>query len=157
MSVPHENVDALLPWGCSGRRPRQSQRLGFRGSEMEEDLEAMRRLFAITDVNAASETWHGEIEWVVAREHPEARTIRGREAVPLRVGARSGQQWPIRPDRRGSVRFSAHPVQYVLVPTHKLDLSAGSRFRGSCGLFGLGSFTAGHAYGPAAKQRPGER
>lgn len=45
------------------------------------NVELLREFFAITDVNTASETWHPEIEWVVAREHPEARTLNGPEAV----------------------------------------------------------------------------
>jgi ketosteroid isomerase-like protein len=47
----------------------------------QENVELLREFFAIADVNDASETWHPEIEWVVAREHPEARTLNGREAV----------------------------------------------------------------------------
>ncbi len=45
------------------------------------NVEIVRELFAITDLNTASELWHPEIEWVVAREHPETRTVKGREAV----------------------------------------------------------------------------
>ncbi len=44
-------------------------------------MELVRELFAITDVNTAFEWWHPVIEWVVAREHPEARTLNGRESV----------------------------------------------------------------------------
>lgn len=47
----------------------------------QENVEVVRGFFAITDVNTASETWHPDIEWVVAREHPEARTLNGPEAV----------------------------------------------------------------------------
>jgi ketosteroid isomerase-like protein len=48
----------------------------------QDDVELLRAFFAITDVKDAFETaWHPEIEWVVAREHPEARTLVGREAV----------------------------------------------------------------------------
>jgi ketosteroid isomerase-like protein len=45
------------------------------------DLELLRELIAITDVNEAAEGWDPDIEWVVAKEHPEARTLNGREAV----------------------------------------------------------------------------
>jgi ketosteroid isomerase-like protein len=45
------------------------------------DLELLRELVAITDVSAASKEWHPDIEWVVAKEHPEARTLNGRSAV----------------------------------------------------------------------------
>src|SRR3982074_2742662 len=47
----------------------------------QQNAELLREFFAITDLNEASQTWHPEIEWVVAREHPEARTLNGREAV----------------------------------------------------------------------------
>jgi ketosteroid isomerase-like protein len=47
----------------------------------QSNVELLREFFAITDVNTASETWHPEIEWVVAREHPEARILNGPEAV----------------------------------------------------------------------------
>jgi ketosteroid isomerase-like protein len=46
-----------------------------------ENVELVRQIFAIADLDAASQSWSGEIEWVVAREHPEARTLNGREAV----------------------------------------------------------------------------
>jgi ketosteroid isomerase-like protein len=46
-----------------------------------ENVDLVREIFAIADVNEASAGWHPEIEWVVAREHPEARTIKGRQAV----------------------------------------------------------------------------
>jgi uncharacterized protein len=45
------------------------------------DLELLRELFAITDVNEVAESWHPDIEWLVAREHPEAGTLNGRQAV----------------------------------------------------------------------------
>src|SRR5271168_2359720 len=45
------------------------------------DLELVRELFAITDVNEAAGRWQPDIEWVVAREHPEARTLNGRDEV----------------------------------------------------------------------------
>jgi ketosteroid isomerase-like protein len=45
------------------------------------DLELLRELLAISDVNEGAERWQPDIEWVIAREHPEARTLIGREAV----------------------------------------------------------------------------
>jgi ketosteroid isomerase-like protein len=47
----------------------------------QQNVELVRQIFAIADLDAASQSWSGEIEWVVAREHPEARTLNGREAV----------------------------------------------------------------------------
>jgi ketosteroid isomerase-like protein len=52
----------------------------------QENVEIVRRVFAMTDVDSASAWWHPEIEWVVAREHPEARTLKGREAVTAYFG-----------------------------------------------------------------------
>jgi ketosteroid isomerase-like protein len=45
------------------------------------DLELLRELVAIADVNEAAKRWDPDIEWVVAKEHPEARTLNGRKAV----------------------------------------------------------------------------
>jgi hypothetical protein len=33
------------------------------------DLELLRELFAISDVNEGAERWQPDIEWVIAREH----------------------------------------------------------------------------------------
>ncbi len=47
----------------------------------QENVEIVRRVFEIADAQAASAWWHPEIEWVVAEQHPEARTLRGPDAV----------------------------------------------------------------------------
>src|SRR5947209_6970275 len=47
----------------------------------QKNVETVRAAFASSDSSTASAWWHPEIEWIVAREHPEARTLNGREAV----------------------------------------------------------------------------
>jgi uncharacterized protein len=47
----------------------------------QENIQTVRDSFAAPDVGAASSWWHPKIEWIVAREHPEARTLIGREAI----------------------------------------------------------------------------
>jgi ketosteroid isomerase-like protein len=50
----------------------------------EEDIEVVRRANELTnngDLDAAYRFLHPDIEWVIAREHPDARTLTGREAV----------------------------------------------------------------------------
>jgi ketosteroid isomerase-like protein len=57
------------------------------------NVELVREAFAVTDVAAAFEWWHPEIEWVIAREHPEARTLKGRgggQGIFSRLGRCSG-------------------------------------------------------------------
>jgi ketosteroid isomerase-like protein len=38
-------------------------------------------IYSRGEIDAAIELLHPDIEWVVAKEHPDARTVRGREAV----------------------------------------------------------------------------
>jgi uncharacterized protein len=40
-----------------------------------------REAYERGDIDAALEFAHPQLEWVIAREHPEARTLVGREAV----------------------------------------------------------------------------
>ena len=50
----------------------------------QENVEIVRRsnaLFNAGDWDAAREALHPDIEWVIAREHPDARTLIGRDAV----------------------------------------------------------------------------
>jgi ketosteroid isomerase-like protein len=47
---------------------------------MSENLELVRMAFG-ADLDAAVGCWHPRIEWAIAEEHPEARTLSGREAV----------------------------------------------------------------------------
>jgi ketosteroid isomerase-like protein len=50
----------------------------------QEDVEVVRRANELTndgDLEAAFGFLHPDIEWVIAREHPNARTVTGREAV----------------------------------------------------------------------------
>jgi ketosteroid isomerase-like protein len=47
----------------------------------QESVELVREAFAVQEPRDASRFWSPEIEWVVAREHPEARTVRGSDAV----------------------------------------------------------------------------
>jgi ketosteroid isomerase-like protein len=49
-----------------------------------ENVEIVRRANDLTndgDLDAAYSFLHPDIEWVIAREHPDARTLTGREAV----------------------------------------------------------------------------
>jgi uncharacterized protein len=49
-----------------------------------ENVQIVRRSNALTndgDLDAAFRLLHPDIEWVIAREHPDARTLIGREAV----------------------------------------------------------------------------
>jgi ketosteroid isomerase-like protein len=52
----------------------------------QENVEIVRRVFEVADVQAASAWWQPEIEWVVAEEHPEARTLMGLQAVMAYFG-----------------------------------------------------------------------
>jgi uncharacterized protein len=50
----------------------------------QENVEVVRRsnmLFNVGDWDAVRELLHPDIEWVIAREHPDARTLIGHEAV----------------------------------------------------------------------------
>jgi ketosteroid isomerase-like protein len=50
----------------------------------EENVETVRRLSALTaagDLDAAAALLAPDVEWVVAREHPESRTLVGHQAV----------------------------------------------------------------------------
>jgi ketosteroid isomerase-like protein len=47
---------------------------------MSENLELVRMAFQ-ADLDAAVGWWHPRIEWAIAKEHPEARTLSGRDAV----------------------------------------------------------------------------
>jgi ketosteroid isomerase-like protein len=50
----------------------------------QENVEVVRRsntLYNAGDWDAALELLHPDIEWVIAREHPDARTLIGRDAV----------------------------------------------------------------------------
>jgi uncharacterized protein len=50
----------------------------------QENVEIVRRSNTLTnsgDLDAALRLAHPDIEWVVAREHPDARTLVGRDAV----------------------------------------------------------------------------
>lgn len=46
-----------------------------------ENVEVVREAFAVPEPADALRFWKPEIEWVVAREHPEARTLKGSDAV----------------------------------------------------------------------------
>jgi ketosteroid isomerase-like protein len=46
-----------------------------------ENIDAVRSLLTASDPAAGEEFSNPEIEWVIAREHPEARTLAGREAI----------------------------------------------------------------------------
>lgn len=46
-----------------------------------ENVEVVRNGFLTSDWVAASHSWHPQIEWVIAREHPDARTLSGYEAI----------------------------------------------------------------------------
>lgn len=47
---------------------------------MSENLDLVRTAFQ-ADLDAAVGCWHPCIEWAIAKEHPEARMLSGREAV----------------------------------------------------------------------------
>ena len=50
----------------------------------EENVEVVKRANELTndgDLDAAYSFLHPDIEWVIAREHPDTRTLTGREAV----------------------------------------------------------------------------
>jgi ketosteroid isomerase-like protein len=47
----------------------------------QENVEIVREAFAVSDPGDARRFWDPEIEWAIAREHPEARTLKGSEAV----------------------------------------------------------------------------
>jgi ketosteroid isomerase-like protein len=50
----------------------------------QENVEIVRRATALTndgDVDGALQLCHPAIEWVIARHHPDARTLSGREAI----------------------------------------------------------------------------
>jgi uncharacterized protein len=47
----------------------------------QENVQTVRDSFAAPDLDGAASWWHPEIEWIVAREHPEARTLVGRGAI----------------------------------------------------------------------------
>ncbi len=49
-------------------------------SAMSENLQLVRMAFQ-ADLDDAVGWWHPRIEWAIAEEHPEARTLSGREAV----------------------------------------------------------------------------
>jgi ketosteroid isomerase-like protein len=48
---------------------------------MPANLQLVRDAFAAADPSEASRLWDPEIEWVIAREHPDARILAGPEAV----------------------------------------------------------------------------
>jgi ketosteroid isomerase-like protein len=48
----------------------------------EENVEIVTQaLHGSGDLEADAVWWHPQVEWVIAREHPEARTLNGRDAV----------------------------------------------------------------------------
>jgi ketosteroid isomerase-like protein len=50
----------------------------------QENIEIVRRADALTnagDLDAALELSHPDLEWVIAKEHPDARTLVGRTAI----------------------------------------------------------------------------
>lgn len=47
----------------------------------QENVQTVRDSFSAPDLDGASSWWHPRIEWIVAREHPEARILVGREAI----------------------------------------------------------------------------